>query len=182
MRTRFGRMLGPCLVAGLLGTATAATPEPEAGTWQRHELQFQYMGFTTIYSCDGLVAKLQLLLKAAGARDDAKVSARSCSEIGGRPDRFASAKLVFHTLAAAKPDDAEAVPAQWRKVRLANNRPLDFATGDCELAEQFRDEVLRKTFATRNTVDRLTCVPHQGGHPFTLDVEVLSAVKPDGKR
>lgn len=182
MRKRAGSVLRVCLLAGSLcaglSSALAVAAEPSAGeqgVWQRHELRFQYHGFTTIYSCDGLVAKLELLLKAAGARSDAKVRAGSCTEIGGHPDRFASAQLVYHTLVPAASGDAGAVPTQWRKLRLANNRPLELATGDCELVEQFRDEVLRKTFATRNLVDRVSCVPHQSAAPFSLEGEVLSA-------
>lgn len=169
-------------LAACMGSALAASQEPQSGTWQAHELQFQYRGFTTFYSCDGLVSKLQVLLKAAGARDDAKVTSRGCTDIGGHIDRFAAARLVFHSLAPAGPEEAGALPVQWRRLRIANNRPLDLASGDCELVEQFRDEVLHKAFATRNAVDRIHCVPHQGGHPFTYDVEVLSALKPEPAR
>jgi hypothetical protein len=40
----------------------------EPGTWQTHQLEFQFVGFTTTYSCDGLEAKLRLLLLRLGAR------------------------------------------------------------------------------------------------------------------
>lgn len=45
----------------------AAGAEPVPAVWQRHEVDFTYMGFTSLYSCDGLEDKLERLLKAAGA-------------------------------------------------------------------------------------------------------------------
>mgnify|MGYP003346390220 CR=1 FL=1 len=79
--------------------------------------------------------KLQLLLKLAGAREDAKVSAGSCTEIGGQPDRFASAKLVFHTLAPAESGKAEeAIATQWRKVRIDDSLELSLIALDPDAA------------------------------------------------
>jgi hypothetical protein len=49
--------------------AAAASP-PSPGIWQSHKFSFQYMGFTSTYSCDGLADKLRVLLLAAGARSD----------------------------------------------------------------------------------------------------------------
>src|ERR1700687_1840669 len=46
----------PCL--GAPGAAVADTPPPApagvAASWQKHQYSFQYMGFTSTYSCDGL--------------------------------------------------------------------------------------------------------------------------------
>lgn len=184
MHAKIGRLQASGLVAAtlvaMLPLANGIAAEPaatETGRWQRHELRFHYMGFTTIYSCDGLATKLQLLLKLAGAREDAKASTGPCTELGGRPDRFASAKLVFHTLSPAEAGKAdETVASQWRKVRIADRRPLDLAPGDCELVEQFRDEVLKKHFTTRGVVDRLNCVPHQVDNAYSYEYELLSPV------
>ena len=139
----------------LLGATTtvaaepAVTPTAEQGSWQHHSLRFDYVGMTTIYSCDGLVTKLRLLLKAAGARADARVTETGCTELGGRPDRFAGARLDFHSLAPAAAGTPDAVATAWRAVQLRNSRPMELDRGDCELVEQFRDSVLAKHFATR---------------------------------
>ena len=55
-------------LAAMLAAASLVSPaqaETESGTWQAHETELAYMGFTTTYSCDGLEAKLQLLAVTA---------------------------------------------------------------------------------------------------------------------
>lgn len=184
------RLLAAALLTGAVGAA-AADPATTAGVWQKHEVQFHYQGFTSVYSCDGLASKLKALLLAAGARADARSVPGACSSLSGRPDRFASARLEFHTLAPPPAGDAgdaqprsaqagpgqEIVPGQWRKVALADGRPLSLGLGggDCELLEQFRDAVLAKAFTTRNRVDHLRCVPHQVNSGFSLEFETLAA-------
>src|SRR6202166_3213560 len=78
---------------------TASMPDP--GIWQKHEYSFQFMGFTTTYSCDGLADKLKTLLIASGARPDATARAGACASGFGRPDKFSRADLTFYTLAPA---------------------------------------------------------------------------------
>src|ERR1700727_3789592 len=72
---------------------------PQQGAWQKHEYSFQYLGFTTTYSCDGLASKLRIILLAAGAREDAKAISDGCARGFGTPDRLARARLTFYTLA-----------------------------------------------------------------------------------
>ena len=164
------RLLVLCLASLLTGVASAG----DTGVWQKHELRFNYVGFTTIYSCDGLADKLKLLLIQAGARPDAKVRAGGCAELSGRPDKMANASLVFYTLAPT--GNGDAVPGQWRKVSFANGHPRELQTGDCELVEQFREVVVKKAFTTRNLEDSTTCVPHQAsGSRVGLKFEALVA-------
>lgn len=159
---------------GAQGTGTPG----ERGVWQKHEYSFAYMGFTTTYSCDGLADKVKLLLIAAGARQDAKSRAGACASGFGRPDKFARASLTFYTLAPAaaggSPDDAQ-VAAVWRRVSFAYRSPRELTTGDCELVEQFRNNVL-PMFTTRNVDNHTTCVPHQeSGSNIGLRFESLAA-------
>ena len=142
-----------------IGERPAEASEP--GVWQRHEYSFEYMGFTSTYSCDGLADKLQLLLLLSGARADAKAEPGACASPFGRPDRFARAKLVFYTLAPAGAAGGEPGQGRWRPVSFAARTPIDLQTGDCELIEQFREEVLKKMFTIRNLVDGTRCIPHQ---------------------
>src|SRR5580692_179583 len=115
------------ICAGLAGFASAlllcgaaladdAATAPQPGTWQSHKYSFQFMGFTSTYSCDGLADKLRKLLLAAGARADVKSRPGACASGFGRPDKFARADLTFNTLAPANAADGTTVSGAWRPV------------------------------------------------------------------
>jgi hypothetical protein len=166
----------PQLPARADDTAAAAAPAP--GTWQSHKYSFQFMGFTSTYSCDGLADKLKTLLLAAGARGDVKSQPGACASGFGRPDKFARADLTFSTLApdqSGAGSGAKPVSGVWRPVALSARSPRTLAVGDCELVEQFRSQVL-PMFTTRNVVSSTTCVPHQdSGSLINLQFEVFAA-------
>jgi len=168
--------LSLCMSYGFLGASLGALPAyaadsgaaaaPEAGVWQQHKYSFEFLGFTSTYSCDGLADKLRILLIAAGARADAKSRPGACAAAFGRPDKFARAELNFYTLTptgnAAAGADGKAPPVDglWRQVSFAAHTPRELATGDCELIEQFKSSVL-PMFTVRNVDSRTTCIPHQ---------------------
>ena len=174
------------VICGFGMTAFAGEPlagNLEPGVWQKHDYSFQFLGFTTTYSCDGLADKLRILLIASGARGDAKATAGACISGFGRPDIFARARLTFYTLAPAVNADSASAPVNgmWRSVAIAAHSPHDLRLGDCELVEQFRDQVL-PMFETRNLENGMTCVPNQlSGSLIHLKFEVL-AVLPAVKR
>src|ERR1700679_1664858 len=122
----------------IAGELSAADPEP--GVWQKHEYSFQFLGFTTTYSCDGLASKLKVLLIAAGARADAKSTSEACARGYGTPDKFARARLTFYTLAPVGNGEnaSPSISGVWRSVRFADRSPREVALGDCELMQQFR--------------------------------------------
>jgi hypothetical protein len=166
----------------LTSRSFAAEPAPAAthdlGVWQKHEYSFVFLGFTSTYSCDGLADKIQVLLIAAGARRDSKSQPGVCASDFGRPDKFARARLTFYTLAPAAdaPAGAKPVDAAWRSVALSPRSPRELGIGDCELVEQFRDNVL-PMFTTRNIENHVTCVPHQdSGSNIDLRFESLAAI------
>jgi hypothetical protein len=158
--------------------ADAAAIQP--GSWQEHDYQFNYMGFTAIYSCDGLSDKLQLLLRLSGARPNAKVMP-SCSRGYGVPDKLAQAQLKFSTLQPAPAAAGVAgtdVDGVWRHVELSPRHPFELQLGDCELVEQFRDTLL-PMFATRTLRSQITCVPNQdAGSNFSLAFDVFAPAPP----
>lgn len=185
-------VLAVALCALGAGPAIADAPPMDTahdtGVWQKHQYSFAFLGFTTTYSCDGLADKLKLLLIASGARADAKARSGACASGFGRPDKFARADLTFYTLApagaatagtSAATDSVAAgapVAAIWRPVALAARRPRELGTGDCELVEQFRSNVL-PLFTTRNLENGTTCVPHQdSGSVINLKFESLSGM------
>lgn len=161
-------------------SSTAAGP-PAAGTWQSHKYSFQYMGFTSTYSCDGLADKLKTLLLASGARADVKSQPGACASGFGRPDKFARADLTFYTLApldAAAAAEGKPAKGRWRSVVLSNRSPRELQIGDCELIEQFKTQVL-PMFTTRNLVSNTSCVPHQeSGSTIDLTFDAFAAIAP----
>jgi len=158
--------------------------DPEQGVWQKHEYSFEYFGFTTTYSCDGLAGKLRLLLIAAGARADAKSISGACARGFDAPDKLARASLRFYTLAPVGNGDnaSPAISGVWRSVAFADRSPREVGLGDCELIEQFRDKVL-PMFTTRNIDNKMTCVPHQlSGSGINLKFEVFAGLPVAKKR
>jgi hypothetical protein len=175
-------MLCALLASGSVFADAASPPAPtEPGVWQKHQYSFAFLGFTTTYSCDGLASKLKILLIASGARSDAKSRPGACASGFGRPDKFARADLTFYTLAPVnndKPADGPAIDGLWRPVALAARKPRDLATGDCELVEQFKTNVL-PMFTTRNIGSQTTCIPHQeSGSVINLKFESFGAAAP----
>jgi hypothetical protein len=178
-----GRASLAVLLAGAVLLSAASRADDDAsgvgpGTWQSHKYSFQFLGFTSTYSCDGLADKLRIILLAAGARSDVKSQPGACASGFGRPDRFARADLTFYTLAPADPSAAAsgAVKGVWRPVAFSARQPRELATGDCELMEQFRQQVL-PMFTARNIVNNTTCIPHQdSGSNIDLRFESFTAV------
>jgi hypothetical protein len=175
-----GLALAPALLVPTLSFADAppAATAPDRGIWQKHQYSFVFMGFTSTYSCDGLADKIKVLLTAAGARRDSKSRPGACASGFGRPDKFARADLTFYTLAPsadATSSDGKQVNGTWRSVSFSNRSPRELSTGDCELVEQFRSNVL-PMFTTRNIADHTTCVPHQeSGSAINLQFESFAA-------
>jgi hypothetical protein len=166
------------MASAALADASSPTSATVAGSWQKHQYSFAFMGFTTTYSCDGLADKLKKLLLAAGARADVTSQPGACASGFGRPDKFARADLTFYTLAPAGTDtaaNARPIDGIWRPVTFAARSPRELQVGDCELIEQFRDRLL-PMFTTRNVASNTTCVPHQeSGSVIDLKFESLAA-------
>jgi hypothetical protein len=182
---RFAHRAGFLSLAGTLFLASAAladdsTPASSAGTWQQHKFSFQFLGFTSTYSCDGLADKLKKLLIAAGA-SDVKSQPGACASGFGRPDKFARADLTFSTLApldGGASAGTKPVNGTWRAVAFAQHSPRDLQLGDCELIEQFKQQVL-PMFTTRNVASDTTCVPHQeSGSNINLRFDAFAAAPP----
>jgi hypothetical protein len=184
MHNRYAAMLAASLAAAsvscLCGAATEATASAEAttaggtesGSWQQRKYTFNFMGFTTTYSCNGLEDKLRLLLKMNGAAD-AKVSA-PCPLGIGRPDKLAMADVTFSSLQPGAA--ANGTAGEWRHIELSPHHPFELDLGDCELIEEFRYKVLAM-FATRNLNNQVTCIPHQdSGSNFHLSYDVFAPV------
>ncbi|GAC1304238.1 MAG: hypothetical protein NVSMB10_07000 [Steroidobacteraceae bacterium] len=168
-------------------SAAVAPPRQDVrGIWKQKKFSFQFMGFTSTYSCDGLAHQLRTLLLAAGARSDLKAQPGVCATGFDRPDKFASADLTFYVLVppdtvastpepAAAPGDGE--PGAWVSIEIAAHKPMEISTGDCELVDQFRTQVL-PLLTIRHVENHTSCIPHQdSGSNIDLRFESFTALK-----
>ena len=65
---------------------------------------------------------------------------------------------------------AEAFPAEWRPVRLGRGSPRYLDDSDCELVEQFNEQIL-SMLNVRAIEDKSKCIPHN----FSLNSPDLTA-------
>ena len=172
-------LAAPVLAATTDGASDQGTVEAK---WVPHKVQFIYMGFTSVYSCDGLVDQMKEILQQLGAREDLEVKPYTCVR-SSAPELMAGVRANFSVLQPATSDDhanadSPVVAAHWDLVTLDADSPRHAGSGDCELLEQVKKELL-PLFATRNLKFNSSCFPHQvsvgGAH---LSVEVLRPVKP----
>jgi len=161
----------------LLNPITAGAQDHQAAVWNTHELDFQYMGFTSRFSCGGLQDQIQGILLKLGARDDRDiVSPGACSGVGDRPSRIAGVHIKAATLQPAANDSATtAVDAYWKPVIVGGGG----SDMDCELLQQVKTDIL-PLFTTRNVKGpNIECVPHQATRiPAKLTLEVLTLAAP----
>ena len=155
-------------------------PAEEAAAWTRHEVDLQYMGFTTRYTCSGMKSKVKLLLKHMGVRSDVKILERGCEFGYQKVADFPRMKITFW--APTVPDQGVKDPGEpvlgvWKSVVIKRNSPKGLEMGDCELVEIFYDRVVPK-FLTRNVQGGVNCIPHQlVGNRIDLRMEVLTGVQ-----
>jgi hypothetical protein len=95
------------MLGGLLSAAvSAADPSdnssgPVSAVWTPKETRFVYLGFTSKFSCDGLVDRMREVLLLLGARKDLQVSPSGCSSPFGRPDPFPGVLIRMNVLEPA---------------------------------------------------------------------------------
>ena len=172
-----------CAAALLIGSALAAAsaaddPATTKAEWRTQKLEFNYMGITALYTCEGLESKVRYVLEAFGARKDAKVRALGCDRAQNQPNKTAWVQAEFSSLApATDPSKADLVQAEWTKVTVQPDRPKDMGSGECELIDQMRP-MLEKGFAMRNADYRAFCVPKQiSVGDYSVNAEVLRLAK-----
>ncbi len=125
--------------------------------WEAHQVRFNFFGLNSVYTCDGISDAVRRLLIAFGARDDARVEAR-CMGSSSELEQHHRLLLAFAVPVAEQSDDLreETFPAEWREVRIGRNRPRGLGDTDCELVEQFHEQVLAR-LRVRNTKKRPRC-------------------------
>jgi hypothetical protein len=174
-RSEVGPALAAAVMALICMPARGAGDEKEAAqssgqsaVWTARELSFVYVGFTALYSCDGLRDRVTDVLLQLGARRDLEVRELACVSLGG-PDAFPGVRIRMNVLQpvtgrstdagpSATPTPA-AVPAHWKRIDLASPRN-GVTAAECELLEQVKTDIL-PLFATRNVEYGSHCQPHQ---------------------
>ena len=154
--------------------AFAAQQPTVDASWQKHDVNFTYMGFTSSYSCDGLEHKIKVLLRLAGARPDGNVRV-VCTSAVSEPQRSSMVLLTFHTLVPAAAGAKAAAAGVWKDVAWRAGSPRELEAGDCELVDDFARRIL-PLFTTRNIGNRMTCTPKNVDPTgFDLGFTVLAA-------
>ena len=180
MDTPLARFI-PAAIAILLLTVAGASRAEEMvpARWEAHQVKFHYAGFTSHYTCGGIKLAVRRLLLAVGARDDLKIQV-SCGGPDSEVQPSNRLTLGFSVPVAAGDDAApgETFPAEWRKVKVRRGEPKFVEWGDCELVEQFRDQVIVPIFHPQDLADSTVCTPKQVniGSP-NLSMTLLMPVK-----
>jgi hypothetical protein len=195
---------GLAIVAlALLSTATAHADLPDEtldAVWRTQIISFVYRGYSTFYTCRSLENKLEAILSTMGARDDLRVDRFGCDEemgiarfrltfnspVEATADNVAAlthydsqevliARVRGETLASA--EDLPRFPAVWKTVTFARDRTLRLRSGDCELVEQVRRQILSR-MSVRIINDRVRCSEFGNISPPRLTVAALVAAPP----
>ena len=158
--------------ACIMCDSACAEAEHRPVVWKMQKARFDYQGFTTRYSCDGLRDKIRQVLRDLGARKDFTVTASNCGN--GGPVPFPSVDIALATIKRA--DGPASIDAIWKEVDLSGVGKLQ--GGDCELAEQIVQKIL-PLFEVRKAHMNAVCDPHQlPTGAFSLTLEVLSTISP----
>jgi hypothetical protein len=162
MKAAIRATIGVMLLACTLGAGAQDDGDSVAAVWQAHQVKFRYAGFTTYYTCDGIKGKLRTLLRTLGAKNDVKTTG-SCPDRLQRTSPIHRVILAF-SLPVVAPEgtaSAETFPARWRKVKLKRGHPFSLGAGECELVEEFRDQIIVPLLNPQDLVDRTHCTPRQ---------------------
>jgi hypothetical protein len=188
----------------------AASPADAAtvnAVWVEQEIRFNYIGYTTYYSCDSVRDKLVYVLRQIGARPGFTVRNSGCTSNSG-PEMITGARIKAAVPRAATPErlaelektrstrelaarvrgnndtpieEATAqFPATPRVVRFRGSRNSRIEDGDCELMSQILRQVLIPLGARELPGNRLSCSPRQvSSDSVDISVEILQAPQPD---
>lgn len=182
-----------------LGTAAADAPadgESVQAVWKPQQMNFEYRGYTTTYSCRSLEYKLGLILRSLGAREDVQLIGYACDEqigiarfqillqspvvaseenIRELTARDAKDELVARVNGEKLPSAADLprFTAVWKTVSFARDRRMRLERGDCELVQQLRRQILTR-MSVHIVKDNVRCSSSMGNiGPPRLTVSAL---------
>jgi hypothetical protein len=175
----FARAAVLVLAAGVANAQSPADESVVEAVWKPQRMNFVYRGYSTLYSCRGLQAKLQKILTTVGARGGIELRAYSCddelsvarfqialtSPVEATPENVEQlttydaheelvARVRGERLATA--EDLQRFPAVWKTISFARSREMKLAPGDCELVQQLRRHILPR-MAVQIVNDQVRC-------------------------
>lgn len=188
-------------LAWLTGSEVAAAESPVVpAVWHSQQIEFEFGGGSTLYSCGGLRDVVRRILLRFGAREDLTVTVFDC-EIAYLPARVritltsampaddpellqqlttydARRRLTARVRGEKLPSasDLERIPAVWQRISLASDRKLQLLPGDCDLVRQIRRVVFPR-LGVQIVRDQLNCSSAFGtiGRPrLTVDALIVA--------
>jgi hypothetical protein len=178
------------------GTGPASAPatiagNPRAAVWKAQRVEFFYVGRTSRYSCDGLRDKVRAMLIDLGVRRDLAIVAIGCAGYDRMSASLAGLRLKIEfsspvlPAAGSRPlreGDLAAVDARFQAFRIASDAFRDMSFGDCELVQQFTQQLLPK-LVVRDVRQDIVCVPYQpSASRFLVRGEILKPLPPEEDR
>lgn len=176
-------------IAPALPAATAGNPR--AAVWKAQRVEFFYVGRTSRYSCDGLQDKVRAMLIDLGVRRDLSVAGVGCPGYDGASGGAVGLRLKIEFSSPALPaagarplreGDLAAVDARFLSFRIASDAFRNMGIGDCELVQQFAQQLLSK-LTVRDVHQDIVCVPDQpNASRFLVRGEILKPLPPEEER
>lgn len=183
-------------IAAPFSAAGAADGDSVEAVWKPQQVNFEYRGYSTTYSCRSLENKLELILRTVGAREDVQLRSYACDEQIGiarfeillqSPVVASEENLRELTTHDAKDDliarvNGEKLPsavdmprfaAVWKTVSFARDPRMRLDRGDCELVQQLRRQILPR-MSVQIVKDNVRCSSSMGNiGPPRLTVSAL---------
>lgn len=200
MRTTFVSLLALLAVAPTAVMANSDEPRNVTAIWKAQQVNFEYRGYSTIYTCRSLEDKLEIILRSVGARDDVRLQSYVCDEqlgiarfqVSMQSPVVASEQNVRELTTHDSKDelvarvngeqlpsaaDVERFPAVWKTVSFARDRQMRLERGDCELVQQLRQQILPR-MSVQIVQDNVRCSSALGNAgPPRLTVSALVPAK-----
>jgi len=201
MRMRWVSLV--CMIWALAwaGSRVEAEEAPVSAVWHSQEIEFEYGGGSTMYSCGGLRDVVRRILLRLGAREDLRVTVFGCEvaylparvqitltsaipandpELLQRLTTYDARRLLIARVRGEKlptASDLERIPAVWQRISLVSDRKLRLRPSDCDLVRQIRRAVVPR-LGVQVVSDQLNCSSALGsvGRP-RLTVDALIAAR-----
>ena len=193
------------IAAGGTADADAAATEPMfvEAVWKPQQIDLYFHSSTIFYPCDSLNDKVRRLLLQLGVSGNVSVRSTGCqmsnqfprsplvrirlsSPVEATPQVLAELSKTRSTReliarvrggqAVSSGIDAQ-FPAQWKRVSLARGARFRLDSGDCELVDAFKRQVMPQ-LAIRIVQDAMRCSLQPYAGQVRLEVEALTAVEP----
>jgi len=200
MTTFPGGLAALAYMIAVAPVGAAVTESPAAGkveaVWKAQQVNFEYRGNSTTYSCQSLEEKLGVILRSVGAREDMQLKSYACNEQLGiarfqvllqspviaTPDNVrqitthdAKDELIARVNGdqLATPENVPRFPAVWKTISFARDRRMRLERGDCELVQQLRQQILPR-MSVQIVKDNVRCSSSFGNvGPPRLTVSAL---------